>query len=71
MPRITKLEDNIRARTYPKEYYQEQIDNMKQELLNSKEKNKAALLEAADAAESVVNVLYKRFKKRVSKKKSG
>ncbi|WP_133407982.1 hypothetical protein [Parashewanella tropica] len=71
MPRITKLEDNIRARKYPKEHYQTQLEDMKQALLNSKEKNKAALLEAVDAAENVVNVLHKRFKKRVSKKKSG
>ncbi len=63
MPRITKLEDDIKARVTSEDEYKLHFAEMRNRLKQSNNKNKMDTEEAVDAAEKVIEVLFKRLKK--------
>ncbi len=64
MPRITKLEDEIRKRVNTLDEYQLRFELMHSELEDSDFEKKADFKVALDSASEVVELLYKRLKKR-------
>ncbi|MCL1076967.1 hypothetical protein D5R81_02990 [Parashewanella spongiae] len=64
MPRLTKLEDDIRKRVNTLEEYQLRFELMHSELNDSEFKKKADFKIALDSALEVIELLYKRLKKR-------
>lgn len=63
MPRITKLEDDIKARVSSEDEYKLHFAEIRKRLKESDHKNKLDTEEAVDAAEKVIEVLFKRLKK--------
>ena len=63
MPRITKLEDDIKDRVSSEEEYKLHFAEMRKRLKKSQHKNKLDTEEAVDAAEKVIELLFKRLKK--------
>ncbi|MGB0893406.1 MAG: hypothetical protein ACPGUD_03295 [Parashewanella sp.] len=62
MPRITKLEDDIKSKVYSIEEYQKKFELMTTQLDESEIQNKSDYYQAIDAAKEVIELLYKRLK---------
>ncbi|RYV00982.1 hypothetical protein SOPP22_19545 [Shewanella sp. OPT22] len=63
MPRITKLEDDIKSKVSSEVEYKLHFAEMRKRLKQSHHRNKIDTEEAVDAAEKVIELLFKRLKK--------
>ena len=63
MPRITKLEDDIKTRVSSEDEYKMHLADIRKRLKASHHKNRRDTEEAVDATEKIIEVLFKRLKK--------
>lgn len=63
MPRITKLEEDIKHGSKTYEAYQERLNNMVSYQCGDLAGDNSFFSEAVDAAEEVIEILFSRYKK--------